>query len=114
MAPRQETIDEVSTCSKLPDLEAVGLALLEAMAWGAVVSRLACFNEFITDGMNGLIFDHRVAMPVQGLIQRLQEACGREVRILAENASRVRMTHAPGRIAEEFLEDFALICEERK
>ena len=93
--------------------ETFGLAPLEAMAWGAipVVSRLACFNDFIMDRVNGLVFDHRAAMPVQDLIRCFQEACGGDVRVLAENASRVRMTHAPGRIAEGFLEDFALICE---
>jgi glycosyltransferase involved in cell wall biosynthesis len=40
--------------------ETFGVAVAEAMAAGAtpVVSRLACFTDFVTDGENGLVFDH--------------------------------------------------------
>ncbi len=41
--------------------EAFGLAVLEAMACGlpCVVSALDCFQDFVHDGKNGLVFDHR-------------------------------------------------------
>jgi glycosyltransferase involved in cell wall biosynthesis len=43
--------------------ETFGVAVAEAMAAGAapVVSRLACFTDFVTDGENGLVFDHDAA-----------------------------------------------------
>jgi len=39
------------------------VAVAEAMAAGAapVVSHLACFTDFVTDGENGLVFDHNNA-----------------------------------------------------
>lgn len=41
--------------------EAFGVAALEAMAAGVapVVSGLACFRDFVRDGENGWVFDHR-------------------------------------------------------
>jgi glycosyltransferase involved in cell wall biosynthesis len=41
--------------------EALGLAVLEAMATGlpVVVSDLACFRDFMEPGREGLVFDHR-------------------------------------------------------
>jgi glycosyltransferase involved in cell wall biosynthesis len=41
--------------------ETFGVAVAEAMAAGCapVVSALACFGDFVTDGENGRIFDHR-------------------------------------------------------
>ncbi len=40
--------------------ETFGVAVAEAMAAGAVpvVSRLACFTDFVRDGANGRVFDH--------------------------------------------------------
>jgi glycosyltransferase involved in cell wall biosynthesis len=43
--------------------ETFGVAVTESMAAGAVpvVSALACFNDIVCDGVNGLVFDHRAA-----------------------------------------------------
>lgn len=43
--------------------ETFGVAVVEAMAAGAVpvVSQLACFTDFVQDGTNGLVFDHRAS-----------------------------------------------------
>ncbi|NBV21211.1 MAG: glycosyltransferase [Proteobacteria bacterium] len=53
--------------------ETFGLAPLEAMARSrvALVSDLACFRDYLRDGENGFVFDHRAADPVATLAQRL-------------------------------------------
>jgi glycosyltransferase involved in cell wall biosynthesis len=53
--------------------ESFGLAPLEAMALGcpAIVSKLGCFEDFIEDGVTGLVFDHRAADPVSALAERI-------------------------------------------
>lgn len=48
--------------------ETFGVAVAEAMAAGAVpiVSQLECFADFVHEGVNGVVFDHRAAdAPVQ-------------------------------------------------
>lgn len=49
--------------------ETFGVAVAEAMAAGAVpvVSRLACFTDFVHDGTNGLTFDHAAPDAAQQL-----------------------------------------------
>jgi glycosyltransferase involved in cell wall biosynthesis len=49
--------------------ETFGVAVAEAMAAGAapVVSNLACFTDFVRDGVNGLVFDHRAPDPAAAL-----------------------------------------------
>lgn len=53
--------------------ETFGVAVAEAMAAGAVpvVSQLACFTDFVRDGDNGLVFDHRAARPDAALAEAL-------------------------------------------
>lgn len=53
--------------------EAFGVAPLEAMGLGipVVVSRLECFQDFISDGDNGVVFNHRAADPVVELASKL-------------------------------------------
>jgi glycosyltransferase involved in cell wall biosynthesis len=93
--------------------ETFGLAPLEAMAWGCVpiVSNLSCFQDFITNGTNGLIFDHRSPDAIDLLgkaIMRLSSDA--ELRIsLAHRAIEVRNSHSTSAIAEEFLDDFAKV-----
>ena len=94
--------------------ETFGLAALEAMAAGCapVVSGLACFQDFITAGENGLIFNHRAPSPAESLAQTLS-------RLLPdyESTARIRQaawTTARGytlpHIAGLFLDDFAKLC----
>ncbi|GAB3333748.1 hypothetical protein GCM10027299_41560 [Larkinella ripae] len=93
--------------------ETFGLAPLEAMAWGCVpiVSKLDCFQDFITDKKNGLIFDHRAENAIDlltGQINRVQE--DREHRIkLGGLALNVRRTHSTKHIAAQFLKEFERI-----
>ncbi|MBI2497079.1 MAG: glycosyltransferase family 4 protein [Opitutae bacterium] len=76
--------------------ETFGVAVAEAMAAGAVpvVSRLACFTDFVRDGQNGLVFDHaapdaaaRLAAALTRLLvdpdarRRLGEAARQDTRV---------------------------------
>jgi glycosyltransferase involved in cell wall biosynthesis len=90
--------------------ETFGLAPLEAMACGAVpiVSDLACFGDYITPGVNGLVFNHR-ASNAAGLLAKemLALASNPAVRsALAEAALAVRKSHHPASIAAEFVRLF--------
>lgn len=75
--------------------EAFGVAALESMAAGVapVVSDLACFRDFVRDGENGWVFDHRgpgAEEALAGVLARamadasLRERAGREARREAE------------------------------
>jgi glycosyltransferase involved in cell wall biosynthesis len=92
--------------------ETFGLAPLEAMAWGAVpvVSDLACFRDFVRHEESGLVFDHRSLDPAAALARALIDAADPQARALGESAVSVRVSHAPGAIAEQFLADFATLA----
>jgi glycosyltransferase involved in cell wall biosynthesis len=94
--------------------EASPLAPLEAMAWGAapVVSNLDCFQDFILDGHNGLIFEHRGSGAVAALAETLSRASATFQR-LGHRALDVRRIYAIGRIAGLFLEEFERIHQEK-
>jgi glycosyltransferase involved in cell wall biosynthesis len=90
--------------------ETFGLAPLEAMAWSAVpvVSDLNCFKDFIFHGKNGLIFDHssegaggQLKECVLDLIHNHQKLVQ-----LANEASKVNISHSPDNIADLFIADF--------
>lgn len=93
--------------------ETFGVAPLEAMAFGAVpvVSDLACFRDFIQPGRNGLVFNHRAEDPSSELAGAISGLLHDETqrRALAEAALAVNESHAPGKIAAQFLEDFATL-----
>lgn len=90
--------------------ETFGLAPLEAMACGAVpiVSDLACFRDFITPGLNGLVFNHRAVDPAAALAQEILTLAHDPERrtAMAEAALAVRESHFPATIARQFLEGF--------
>ena len=98
--------------------ETFGLAPLEAMACGAVpiVSDLACFRDFITPGVNGLVFNHRTAdAPTQLAHQILTIAADPERRAtMGEAALAVRQSHHPATIAREFLTCFEALIQQRQ
>lgn len=66
--------------------ETFGVAVVEAMAAGAVpvVSRLACFTDFVRDGVNGRVFDHHAADAATRLAHALGE-------LVADSAHRQQM-----------------------
>lgn len=99
------TIDEAG--------EAMPIAPLEAMAWGCVpvVSDLACFRDYIHDGINGIVFNHRSAERINALATALGAAHAPASRDLGLTASRVRETHSSARIADAFLADFSCLLQ---
>lgn len=90
--------------------ETFGLAPLEAMAWGCVpiVSRLACFSDFIIDFKNGFVFDHKSSdrvLLLQNLMNNLVQ--NHKMRLeLAKEAIKVNQSHSISEIANLFIEDF--------
>lgn len=95
--------------------ETFGLAPLEAMAWGAVpiVSALACFRDFVTPSHNGIVFDHRGANSVANLTEVFAGLPQQPLEAMSRGALHVRETHAPKRIAAQFLDDFESIRREK-
>lgn len=93
--------------------ETFGLAPLEAMARGCatVVSDLGCFKDFVRDGENGIVFDHRQrgSLPAQ-LTKLVNDGAGRRER-LGQAGRQTAREYLPERIAGLFLEDFAAILE---
>jgi len=98
--------------------ETFGLAPLEAMAWGCVpiVSNLECFKDFIKDGINGLVFDHRNSKAVELLensIARLQNDDSLMSK-LSREALKVRDSHSTFNISLLFLETFSQMINKKK
>lgn len=90
--------------------EALPVAPLEAMACGAVpiVSDLACFRDFITPGVNGLVFNHRAADAPALLANHLLKLTSepKQRAAMGEAAQAVRQSHDPAHIASDFLRCF--------
>lgn len=90
--------------------ETFGLAPLEAMSHGCppLVSNLACFQDHVTDGVSGFIFEHRTAEPVESLAARLNELALDDARLSAVGAAARRKTgeYRLSAIADRFLADF--------
>jgi len=90
--------------------ETFGLAPLEAMAQGcpALVSNLDCFRDFIDEGVNGFVFDHRAANPSQALASKLIELMGDGERLAQATvyAQEKALEFSLERIATQYIEDF--------
>lgn len=90
--------------------ETFGVAVAESMAAGAVpvVSKLACFTDFVRHGENGIVFDHQAPNAAElladALAQLLRDQGRRET--LARNARRDSERFDYSRYAESLLEDF--------
>ena len=98
--------------------ETFGVAVAEAMAAGAVpvVSRLACFTDFVRDGQNGLVFDHAAAEAAAQLaaaLGRLLGEAGLRERLAAAARADAR-AYDYATYAEDLLADFAQLTAPAK
>jgi glycosyltransferase involved in cell wall biosynthesis len=90
--------------------ETFGLAALEAMAAGAmpIVSSLGCFQDFIRNEDNGLIFDHRTKDPAGELQLTLGRVLPDSDRIgrLRDAAWKTARNYTMDTVVDMFLNDF--------
>lgn len=90
--------------------ETFGSAPLEAMSFGAVpiVSKLDCFNDFVSHRINGIVFDHRSGNAAQQLADAMLSLSGDSalLTLLSSRAIGVRESHHPSIIADQFLDCF--------
>jgi glycosyltransferase involved in cell wall biosynthesis len=96
--------------------ESFGLAPLEAMTHrcAVLVSNLACFHDFIRDGENGFIFDHRSPDPVQDLRGKMQRLMDDETLLAAAADAGYRRAaqYSLPAVADQFLNDFNLVIQD--
>lgn len=94
--------------------ETFGVSPLEAMgvAKPVVVSNLDCFKDFVEDGKNGLIFDHRSDCPVKALKEKLEFLLGNPnvANELAMCATKTAMSYSNESIAMMYLKWFDNLC----
>jgi len=98
----------------LADLgEAMPLAPLEAMACGVVpvVSDIEAFMEYIEDGVNGVVFNHRAADAPSQLADSLERLVrDPETRARLVRRARIKAEHfGPQTIGDEYLAMFAAV-----
>lgn len=95
--------------------ETFGLAALEAMAAGCVpvMSSLGCFGDFIRDGQNGVMFNHRAKDPVDELRRALLSLVN-----FPEHQARLRQSawstargYTLSKISHELIDDFYSLLE---
>jgi glycosyltransferase involved in cell wall biosynthesis len=92
--------------------EALPVAPLEAMAHGCapLVSNLACFRDYIADGITGFVFDHRAEEPEKNLRERLAwllRLRPEEIAKVGEAARAKAAEFALEPVAQRYLDDFA-------
>jgi glycosyltransferase involved in cell wall biosynthesis len=96
--------------------EALPVAPLEAMSTGlpVIVSNLDCFRDFIEEGVNGLVFDHRSSDPAATLAAKLEEALSAWDRSLEFGRRGSETTRKLGfsEIAGDFLEVFGSLTKQ--
>ncbi len=95
--------------------ETFGVAAAEAMAAGAapVVSKLACFREFVRDGETGLVFDHTAADAPRQLaaaLERLMRDAALRRKLAAAAQAETRRYDFPV-FADALLADFATLLD---
>lgn len=96
--------------------ESFGVAPLEAMAEGCptLVSALACFGDFLTDGKTGFVFNHRGVDPAEtlaGALRRLlldPAAASARERVARAGQEKSR-EFSVSRVADAFLADFEAV-----
>jgi len=96
--------------------ESFGLAPLEAMACGCavVVSNLACFRDFVVEGSNALVFDHRdpTGAPLARVLCTLIDQPELRAQLSASAVKTARDFHS-NHVADLFLRDFDELISSR-
>ncbi|AFY69121.1 glycosyl transferase group 1 [Thalassoporum mexicanum PCC 7367] len=96
--------------------ETFGCAPLEAMASGcpALVSGLECFQDFISEGESGFIFDHRSADPVTSLADQLKIIISDQQKLaaIAQTSYQAAQAYALPQVAKQYLADFEAVLKE--
>jgi glycosyltransferase involved in cell wall biosynthesis len=98
--------------------ETFGVAPLEAMATGipTIVSKLECFQDFVKNGENALVFNHRIKNPEQELCKTIKILI--KDKYLREKIAKNGAIIAKGnfnteKIADEYLEDFQQLLNKK-
>lgn len=90
--------------------ETFGVAPLEAMALGrpVIVSDLDCFKDFVEDGVNGFVFDHRCETAVALLCIQIERLIKNDklCRDIGYKASETAMHFSVANIANLYIQDF--------
>jgi len=99
--------------------EAFPVAPIEAMANGCVplVSDLACFRDYIEDGVTGFVFDHRGEQAAESLGNRLASLLrlGRDELVKMGEAARAKAAEfAIEPVAQRYLNDFASLLAQAR
>ena len=96
--------------------ESFGLAPLEAMTHGcaAIVSKLDCFADFITDGETGFVFDHRSNNPAESLREKMETVIADDSLLMrvAESGHRKSAEYSLSRVADRFIADFSSLIHD--
>ena len=95
--------------------ESFGVAPLESMACGVppIVSQLECFNDYVCDGENGWLFNHRTERPVDALTGKLDEVLSNQSQISAAGAqaSKAARRFSYETVAKQYLTEFANLLD---
>lgn len=90
--------------------ETFGLAVLEAMAYGcpSLVSDLKCFKDYIEDGVNGFIFNHKAKNPTATLAEKFKELINKQDQLIQIGLSGYKKAqdYTTPRIADLYMSDF--------
>ena len=90
-----------------------GVSPLEAMGAGrpVIVSRLACFTDFIEDGKNGLVFNHHADNAVEQLTEQIKKLIDNpKLRYeLGEAAYRRAQEFSVESITEQYIRNFEIL-----
>lgn len=95
--------------------ETFGVAPLEAMgvAKPVIVSNLDCFKDFVKNGENGLIFDHRVSEPINELKEMVQVLLDRPdlAKMIAKKATITAQEYSNQHVASAYIRWFESLLE---
>ncbi len=95
--------------------ETFGLAALEAMSHecATLVSNLKCFQDYITDGKTGFIFDHQSKDPVVTLAEKIKMLISSQSQLekIGHNGYKKSLEYTLPRIADLYLSDFTSLIQ---